>query len=217
MARKVTTLFFLFFSPIILFGQENQIMLTLNTRKGTETKCVSPNTKELIFEKSYIESIQGLDQLCELEKIIFDMTAFITNFSFLRDSKNLREVAFVEVHPESWTFIENLVNLEIIYIRSCRTPNMRLDLSKNTKLKYLEISNGSLDTYPELIHIPSSLEYLNLSYDNIQFIPEDKKQENNFVTILFRNRIEYYESKSFLFNDPKDILPSKYIITNVSH
>ena len=214
---KAIVLMSLLFLGSNLFCQENQIALTLNTRNGVEIKYVNSDTTELIFEKTYIKSIYGLDKLPFLETIIFDMTAFIEDFSFLEDTINLRKAVFVMVRPIDWRFIEKLPYIECLYIRACNIKSIELNLYNNSRLKYLEISNGSLDFYPCLINIPSSLEYLNLSYNRISSIPDDKKNKYNFLTTLASNQIEHFESNYITFKKPEDILPPEYIINNVSH
>jgi hypothetical protein len=236
------TLFFigqLIFFGCVVFGQVSQITLELKTTRGSHTLYVDSDTKELFFEKSFIKSIsdtkelyfdkssiesvsyivtiQGLNKLYALETIVFDMTAFIKDFSFLEDVPHLKKAVFVLVHPSDWTFIKKLPNIEYLYIRSCATEYMRIDFINNKNLRYLEISNGSLVSYPELLNIPSLLEYLNLSFNKIKTIPEDRKNSMDFITILYATNVEHFESKSILFVHPKSILPSQYIINNVSH
>jgi hypothetical protein len=240
MIKKAFFILQLIFFNCIIFGQESQIALELQTSRGSVTIYVESDTKELFFEKSfvkvvsdtkelffekssiesipYIESIRGLDKLQNLETIIFDMTGFITDFSFLEDVTCLKKLVFVLVRPNDWKFIEKLTCIEKLYIRSCNIKDIRLDLINNTELRYLEISNGSLDSYPELMNIPPAFEYLNLSYNKIKFVPENKKYQSSFITILFQNReIEYFESKFILFVEPESVLPAQYIINNVSH
>jgi hypothetical protein len=216
MKMMTIAVLFLFFNGV-LSSQENQIMLTLHTTKGVETKYVNSDTKELYFGKTYIESIEGLDRLPMLERVVFDMTGFLEDFSFLKDARQIKRIALVLVRPKSWDFIESLVNIEEIYIRSSRVKNIRLDLSRNTKLKYLEISGGILDVFPELINVPPSLEYLNLSFNNIQSVPAENREYDGLITLLYANKVEYFESKNILFGNPRDILPSEYIITDVSY
>jgi hypothetical protein len=204
----------LLLSTPLLFGQTNQIALEFIHVKECDivVKYIDVDIDRLFFQKSNIKQINGLDKLKKLETIIFDMTAFITDFSFLKDTVHLKNLFFVNAHPDDWSFLEDLPYLEKLYIISCSNMNMQLNLANNVHLEYLEIKYSNLETFPELIHIPPSLKYLNLSNNTIRTIPKFYMTQSDFLIFLYQNKVSPFVNDFIFFDSPEKILPEKYIV-----
>jgi len=133
------------------------------------------------------------------------------NFSFLGDTLQLKNLNLIYIQPDDWVFLENLTNLETIFINTCPNGNIQLNLINNINLIYIEVKYCNLNTFPELRNIPSSLEYLNLSWNNIATIPDFYKNQTVFLVFLYRNAIRSFDHPFILFSDPSETLPRKYI------
>ncbi|MDR1317898.1 MAG: hypothetical protein LBK13_13610, partial [Spirochaetales bacterium] len=109
-----------------------------------------------------------MDQLKQLQSIILDKTAFIEDYSFLRDAHGLRKLVIVGVASEiDLSFIKYLPDLEMMVIFGNIGSGIKLDLSYNVRLEYLAFCNGSLESFPEILNVPKTLRYLNLINNKI--------------------------------------------------
>jgi hypothetical protein len=202
---------FAFSAP--LFGQGKEVALTLVSKNGTERMYVRSDIERLYFGKpSYLQSVNGLKDLKNLTTIIFERTAFVNDFSFLQDAKNLRNLFLVSVHIKDWAFLEHLPYLEKLYIIACSRINTEIDFDRNIRLEYIEIRSCGLVAFPELYNLPLSLKYLNLSWNNIRVIPDWYKRQNYFLIFLYQNNVDYFQDKFIIFDEPADVLPDKFVV-----
>jgi Leucine-rich repeat (LRR) protein len=200
-----------------LVADKKMISLVLYTTKGKEIKYVAQDTKELYFEKTYIQKIEELKELPQLETIVFDMTAFIKDFAFLSDAKYLRKLVLCTVSPNDLSIIEYMPNLEILILRACILNENILDLNNNHKLKYIELSYCRLNSFPYLKNVPSSLEYLNLSNNNIEGFQVSDFENTTSKILLYNNKIKNIDSENIIFDNPDEFLPELYKMNNLSH
>jgi Leucine-rich repeat (LRR) protein len=189
-----------------------QVALTLETTKGNETQYVDAGITELSYVKNYITRIEGLDQLKQLQSIILDKTAFIEDYSFLRDAHGLRKLVIVGVASEiDLSFIKYLPDLEMIVIFGNIGKGVKLDLSYNSRLEYLAFCNGSLESFPEILNVPPTLRYLNLINNKIRFLPANYRDYENVKILLRNNLYEGEKSNNITFDWAEDVLERKYL------
>ncbi|ULQ58796.1 hypothetical protein K7I13_09575 [Brucepastera parasyntrophica] len=215
---RILTLAMLLIVGNFVYANAGKETLTIITITGTEYLTVDSNTKELVFRKpSKVTEIRGLGKSKKLETLVFDMTAFLHDFSFLTDVPGLKKLVIVSIIPENWDFLKDLKKLEILSLRGYPKKTIILDLQYNTVLEYLEFYSGTLDTYPDLLNVPDSLQYLNLSYTYITDIPQDKESVTGYTTIIYPNKLKRTVEGKFIFKKAEAVLPEKYIISGVSH
>lgn len=89
-----------------------------------------------------------------------------------------------------WGFIEDLPNLEVLYVNFYRQPTVSINLKNNKHLEYIGFTTGILDIFPKLYSVPNSLKYLNLEGNNITSLPEDFDKFNHATVILSINPFE---------------------------
>jgi Leucine-rich repeat (LRR) protein len=197
-----------------LFGENNEVVLTLVSKNSTELMRVQSDIDKLYFgQSSYVQSVTGLKNLKKLTTVIFEKTAFVNDFSFLQDAENLKNLFLVGTNIKDLTFIENLPYLEKFYIIDCLQINrIPIDLKNNERLEYLEVKYCNLAEFPVMLNIHPSLKYLNLSWNNISVIPNRYKRQDNFVIFLYRNNVDYFKDKFIIFDDPADILPNEFVV-----
>ena len=131
-----------------------EIQLGLN--KGVENLYVGKDVEELVFEKpSYIESIKGLGQLGNLSVMIFNNTHFVTDFSFLREAPHIKTLIISGVRILDTQFLKHLPELEFLVLDTCRLKNIEFDFISLQKLRFIDLSNNDLDSFPNLKSINS--------------------------------------------------------------
>jgi len=201
-----------------------EIAITKITTDGIEVLNVNKAITELHFYKDKTVSIKGLEQLPQLRKVTFMMTAFIKDYSFLSDNANIEILAFDNCKVDDFKFILKLPKLKILVINSCRLKHFSFDFFNNQKLEMLQLNNirigDSVDrvtAVPELYNVPRYLKYLDLSFNDITLIsPEFIEATKDVMTIFMSgNRIEEssvnvdrYGNIELFFNEDK--LPKEF-------
>jgi Leucine-rich repeat (LRR) protein len=179
------------------------------------TRGQDANIQELTFFKSGMTRIDGLEKLKQLRSISFNLTAFITDYSFLKKAKTLEKLV-ITYGPDTsdWTFIEELSNLKILFIEGYRQKNIALDLTNLTSLEYLPIFGSDLESFPDIKNIPRSLKYLNLTSNKISSLPPDFGQYSHTTIFLKANPIENQgiKKRNIIFDWARNFLPEEYII-----
>ena len=126
-----------------------EIQLGLN--KGVENLYVGKDVEELVFEKpSYIESIKGLGQLDNLSVMIFNNTHFVTDFSFLREAPHIKTLVISGVRILDTQFLKHLPELEFLVLDTCRLRSIEFDFTSLQKLRFIDLSNNDLASFPNL-------------------------------------------------------------------
>jgi hypothetical protein len=197
---------------ISLYSQEVELIIHYST--SSEKKSVNIDIKELSFIKTAIIGIDGLEQLKSLESITFDKTPFLLDYSFLKNVPWIKKIVLLYgPNINDWTFIQELPNLEILYIDGYNRGTIKLDLRNNISLEYLALCNGSLEFFPELNNIPKSLKYINLTVNKINNLPCNFSRFNDikiFIKLNLLNETSYYTN--LIFDWAENNLPKKFII-----
>ena len=144
----------------------------LLSRREERIEYVDQNASMLKFFKCTISGIEGLGQLESLDTIIFDRVSGLDNLFFLADVPHLKRL-FIEYIAENidWRFVEQLPNLQVLYVESYFQPTISIDLINNRNLEYIGFSSGVLESFPAIYNVPISLKYLNLEGNKIAYLP----------------------------------------------
>jgi len=162
-----------YYAPI----EETKVKLTVRRSPAREDSIeyVDCNITELAFYKCSLIEVEGLGQLKFLDTIIFDKCSDLRNFSFLMEVPQLKRI-FIDTNTGlniDWDFINQLPNLEVLYVDFCRQPSISIDLKNNGHLEYIGFTSGVLEIFPTLLNVPNSLKYLNLEGNNIRLLPSN--------------------------------------------
>jgi internalin A len=125
-----------------------------------------------------IETLDGIQNLKNLECLILDNTKVGLNITALRDNDKIKKLSHKFVYPDIDT-ITTLKNLEELDISSTDIEYEKLsELPKLSKLKKLNISNNEDDSVSDLspIGLLTNLEELNIS--NISGLFEDDGEDD---------------------------------------
>jgi hypothetical protein len=139
------------------------------------TVYVDRNTTVLKFIKIAITGVEGLNQLEFLDTVVFTFASKLHNFSFLTEVPRLKRL-FIDFPTENidWSFIEQLPELEVLYVvKSYHQPEISIDLKNNKSLEYIGFQYGILEMFPTLHNVPYSLKFLNLEGNKIASLPID--------------------------------------------
>ena len=195
---------------------DEKVSLVKETKNGKEILVLQKDITELRFSKpDYVQQLDGLGQLVNLRRVVFDMTAFVKNFDFLTQNANIEEVVLVAVSIPDFDFLKGLPNLKSLVIRSARLGKTEIDLHDNKRIQYLEITYSNLYVFPRIDNIPDTLDYINLSHNHIEHIPATYGFRNAAI-LLFRNPITSSEIPNAVFGDPRKILPDHFKVSDVS-
>lgn len=148
---------------------DSLIQLSITYKDGSkEEKAYDKYDKKILFYKTNINRIEGLNQFNQIEELIFRYTAFITDFSFLENLNNVKILVLDMVEIDDLSFLSTMKELQGIIIQNSRFEICPLKLG--SKLEYLEFSNCSLLEIPNLVDVPCSIKIINLAYNNINSI-----------------------------------------------
>lgn len=218
---------FMFLMTIINCNAD-EVKIKKMTTKGIVDIMVDKNIEELHFYKDYTTSIIDLDKLPKLKKITFMMMGFINDYSFVSND-NIKILAFDYCTIKSINFISNLPNLEVLFINSCDIKDFNLDLINNKKIKVIRFNNLSISgeknrikTIPNIINVPDSLKYLDMSFNEIEYISDDIIENTKNIDKIFieGNNIKEREFGSgpygnYFYSLDESILPEEAIGNNI--
>ena len=155
------------------------------------TVHVDRDTTELYFYKTIIFGIDGMEQLDQVETIVFHNVSHLSDFSFLSEVSSLRNLYIISlIYEIDWSFIQELSDLEVLIIEAYRQATINIDLINNRNLEYIGISHSSLESFPLLHNEPNSLKYLNLQSNRITSLPIDLNIPFNATVLLRLNPYE---------------------------
>jgi len=161
--------------------------LSLKGTKGTYKQTVPSEVKSLRFWFWYIQDIDGLKQLKNLESIVFNFIGDESDFSFL-SGVPLKRLVIENASIANLTFISKVPSLEVIVISRCSIKDTRpIDLSINKKLKLVSLENcWNLKRIPFLGRFPESLEYFWIQYNKIETLDQVVVQQlGNLSSVSF--------------------------------
>ena len=212
---------------------------TENTKVGIILKYASSINDKIVYIDRYITEleifktraigIEGLNQLEFLDTIVFSKLADLNDYSFLIEIPHLKRLFIdYQTYNINWSFIEQLRELEVLYVESYRVldgdiyyqPEVRLDLKNNNRLEYVGFTDGILEAFPTLINVPDSLKYLNLEGNRIISLPEDF---NNYSRLTVFLNMNYFKKgaktpSNVTVEWASNILEQKYCMpTNMPH
>jgi len=201
--------FFILLVLVTSNGCAQDIELTLEKRSGDEKIFVDKDIKELHFYKDNLISIKGLENLNKLEKITFEMTSSIKDFSFLNDVE-LSILVFQDCNLEKIDFVYEQIKLKELVIQGCQLV-ASIDAEHLVSLEYLEITNSGITNFIQASSVPSSLKILNLAYNKISYINSGVLSNLSDVDliILTGNPITI-ESNNIVMDSLGKVLPDVY-------
>lgn len=121
-----------------------------------------------------ITGFAGLENLVDLR---FHLVPQIASFDFLRDCVFLKKLVISFARVTSMEFLSSMPEIELVHLEFCddwesgyglsflKDP---LDLQTNQRLKYLAFRICDLVRVPRLIHVPETLECVDISYNGIE-------------------------------------------------
>jgi len=154
------------------------------SRREERIEYVDQNLSMLKFLKCTITGIEGLEQLKSLDTIILDRVSSLDNLFFLSEILNLKRL-FIEYITENidWGFVEQLPNLQVLYVESYFQPTISINLINNKNLEYLGFSSGVLEAFPSIYNVPVSLKYINLEGNKISSLPSSIDMLTQLLTV----------------------------------
>ena len=170
--RKLLITFLCCFITIGVFSQEIVKIIEKNYDETETIREVNKNEKEIYFSHSYAISIEGLEQLENLQKINFFGCAYLKNYDFISSCKNLKEINMQFCEPQKLDFLDNLSDIEFIGIMNATKTSFAFDFSKLSKLKLLNLQGSIIDNTKLFYKLPKSLECLYLrgaKVDNLNY------------------------------------------------
>lgn len=215
--KKLLTLLFLIITPSLIFGKE--IILSFHISDNSIYEVTFDDSKTLLSlsntnlsfldETSNLQIIKvdGFEQFKNLQILEIKDIYNISNFSFLLDLPQLRELYIKSCLIESLDFLQYLVNLEILYIsvyvseeNAKKMKTTKQDLSELLFLKRIDFRATILTNDDEL----STFNGMPLFY-NVQNQPVINLG-NNGITELNNNERLLLKQYSIIYLYPNPIL-----------
>jgi hypothetical protein len=195
-------------------------------------KKILKNTIELQIGafQTKVSKIEGLERLSSLKKVKF-LSYDFDESPFIRNLPNIEELIFDFGRLNDLNIISKLTNLKILFISGLRTDKNEIDLVNNKKLKYVEFCNiffepdkkynginpdreslglGEGGFVLNIINIPDSLEFLDISRSNSYLFNEDFFNTLIKITTVVVSKKVYKAFESYFKDHPnftcKDIV-----------
>ena len=82
--------------------------------------------------------------------MIFNNTHFVTDFSFLKEAPHIKTLIISGVRILDTQFLKHLPELEFLVLDTCRLKNIEFDFISLQKLRFIDLSNNDLASFPNL-------------------------------------------------------------------
>jgi hypothetical protein len=206
--KKLFTIFLLVFS----FSELNAVDLTIRYRDGsTRVFQYDDNTEKLAFRYGVeIVAIEGIEQLSDLKEIRFEMTSYISDFSFLRSLSSVEVLRFETMFIPDISFIYEMASLRRLILQGFRTDNVMIDASRLPNLEYFEFTNSQLTEFPLAITKRQKIDTINVAFNRISNIPIDESM--GILVMAVGNPIISFDNRNIITGtgDIFHLLPEEY-------
>lgn len=181
---------------------------------------VPSSTEELYFNDSFINKIEGLEELFYLKTLILDRTVNLNNdLTWISKLENIETLIIIGMKIEDTSPLVILRNLTTVIFNSVEIDGAIDELKLPNHLEYLEISNSKLTKIPNFYFDDVLINQVNLSHNEITFESVTQKD----IDILSRSEAVILTGNPILkdiiwgvfnnlkiYNDPQNILNRNY-------
>lgn len=169
----VSVLIILTFS-VQLFASGETVTIIKHTAKGDGNLPIDSSAEKFYLGYGdYVTGISGLSSLHHLKTVEIEGTAFLHDFSFLADCRQLKTLVIRECTIDDFDFLSNLAELENLVLQSVRCSSYP-DIAGMKCLDYFEMSDSGVIDTCWLEDPPQTVRILNLSYNAIETIDTHK-------------------------------------------
>lgn len=185
-----------------------------------QIEAMSNDTEELYLFKTYIERLEGLNNLPNLKTVVLEKTAFFeTDYLCLSELSQLETLVLIDVEITDTSFLTNLTNLKALILQGVIIDPYNENFKLPNKLDYLEVSNSRLKKLPAFYEGDMEIDEINLSYNNIthnNLKSEDISLLSSFNAVILtgnpvlKNLADQSLKNIKIYSDPKNLLNKKY-------
>ncbi len=213
------------FTGAIFWSENMQVIRIINKNGEERKKEIASESVSFSLSTEEATKIEGLEKLTQLKKLSFYIVNGLVDLRFLENCKKL-EILVIDRCTDI-TYLPDfrkLTNLRALMIsvslsKETSASIYTFDLSRNTKLEYLQIADCNLTKFPKLTNIPPSLKYVNFSGNLIESIDEDSLRALKNVKVFVADNLlqekDYarYGNVGFSLEKMWKVLPPEFMET----
>jgi hypothetical protein len=197
---KLTLLAFLYIAFASALFAESTVDIVARTVSGrrvvltsveasTTVLMLGPSSGELSIDDPVVD-IVGLTELELLEELTIVLLPQIAEFGFLSSLSRIERLTVSHCRLSGLEVLVRLPQLRKLRIEMCRNPqggtvlaSDRLDLSRVPLLETLILLDCGIRNAPHLVNVPSGLEHLDLSWNELRLDTVDEPALRSWSSI----------------------------------
>lgn len=159
---------------------------------------------------SKVSEIKFESENPKITEIILEGTAFIKDYSFIAECKELEVIVINDVPIENLDFLKSCKRLNVIAFDGVNLKKFP-DLSNFENLEYFAMTNCNLKEFSDVMNHGKKLSFVNLCHNRISKFPKPKLNDDALYFVL-GNPATSSNFKNYIFDeDITKKLPERFV------